>query len=147
MPEVREIIFYGKSGDGIHIVADQLAQELIKRGFYVISYPEYDPERRETIAKVHVRFSKGPIHVRGPVTNPEVAVFFDVRLLKSGREALGARKLIVNAPSRDLVMKYVDNVNGEVMNIDMSGLRGAGVDYAVRVANLIINALLEGDVR
>ncbi|WP_243666059.1 2-oxoacid:acceptor oxidoreductase family protein [Vulcanisaeta sp. JCM 16159] len=64
MPEIREIIFYGKSGDGIHTIADQLVQRLIKRGLYVISYPEYDPERRETLAKIHVRVSKEPIHIR-----------------------------------------------------------------------------------
>ena len=145
MPEVHEIIFYGKSGDGVHAVADQLAQSLIKRGFYVISYPEYDPERRETIAKVHVRVSKEPIHVRGPVTNPEIAVFFDVRLLKDGRETLSAKKLIVNAPSRELVTKYVGDVNGEVMSINLNELRRAGVDYAMHVANLIINALLNGN--
>ncbi|GAB6945613.1 2-oxoacid:acceptor oxidoreductase family protein [Vulcanisaeta sp. JCM 14467] len=145
MPEVHEIIFYGKSGDGIHVVADQLVQSLIKRGFYVISYPEYDPERRETIAKVHVRVSKEPIHVRGPVTSPEIAVFFDVRLIKDGREALSAKKLIVNAPSRELVTKYVGDVNGEVMSINLNELRRAGADYAMHVVNLIINALLNGN--
>ena len=145
MPEVHEIIFYGKSGDGIHVVADQLAQSLIRRGFYVISYPEYDPERRETVAKVHVRVSKEPIHVRGPVTNPEIAVFFDVRLLKDGQEALGARKLIVNAPSRELVMKYVGNVNGEVMSVNINELRRSGTDYVTHIANLIIDTLLNGN--
>lgn len=103
MSEVREIIFYGKSGDGVHALADQLVQRLIRQGFYVISYPEYDPERRETLAKIHVRVSKEPIHVRGPVMNPEIAVFFDVRLLRDNQEALGARKIIVNSPpSRNL---------------------------------------------
>ena len=37
-------MFYSKSGDGIHLVVDQLIQDLIKRKFYVIAYPE----RRET---------------------------------------------------------------------------------------------------
>ena len=145
MPEVHEIIFYGKSGDGIHAVADQLAQSLIKRGFYVVSYPEYDPERRETTAKIHVRVSKEPVHVRGPVTNPEIAVFFDVRLLRYSQEVLNAKKLIVNAPSREFVTKYAGNVNGEVMNIDLNELRKAGVDYTIHIANLIIDALLNGN--
>ena len=145
MPEVHEIIFYGKSGDGIHTVADQLAQSLIKRGFYVISYPEYDPERRETIAKIHVRVSREPIHVRGPVINPEIAVLFDVRLLKDNQEALSAKKLIVNAPSRELVTKYAGNVSGEVMSININELRRTGIDYATHVADLIVNTLLNGN--
>ncbi len=148
MPEVREIIFYGKSGDGgVHTVADQLVQRLIKQGFYVISYPEYDPERRETLAKIHVRVSKEPIHVRGPVMNPEIAVFLDVRLLRDNQEALGARKIIVNSPSKELVTKYAGNVNGEVISINLSELRRAGVDYTTQVINLIIDTLLNGYTR
>ncbi len=142
MPEVREIIFYGKSGDGVHAVADQLVQRLIRQGFYVISYPEYDPERRETLAKIHVRVSKEPIHVRGPVMNPEIAVFLDVRLLRDNQEALSARKIIVNAPpSRELVTKYAGNVNGEVISINLNELRRAGTDYTAQVVNLIIDTL------
>lgn len=143
MPEIREIIFYGKSGDGIHTIADQLVQRLIRRGLYVISYPpEYDPERRETLAKIHVRVSKEPIHIRGPVMNPEIAVLFDVRLLRSNQEVLSARKLIVNAPpSRELVMKYAGDVNGDIINIDLNELRKAGIDYSTHVIDLIINTL------
>lgn len=142
MPEIHEIIFYGRSGDGIHAIVDKLAQTLIKQGFYVISYPEYDPERRETLAKVHVRISKEPVYVRGPVINPEIAVLFDVRLLQNNQEVLNAKKLIINAPSRELVMKYTGNINGDVMNIDINGLRRAGVDYSSHMINLILNALL-----
>ena len=107
MPEVHEVIFYGKSGDGIHLMVDRLVQDLIRRGFYVMAYPEYDPERRETVAKVHVRVSKEPIYERGPVTRPEVAVFMDFRLLKHAKETLGAGKIIVNAPSKDLLSNYL----------------------------------------
>ncbi|GAB6947898.1 hypothetical protein JCM16161A_20280 [Vulcanisaeta sp. JCM 16161] len=144
MAEVREIIFYGKSGDGVHALVDQVAQRLIKRGFYVIAYPEYDPERRETLAKVHVRVSKEPIHVRGPVMNPEIAVLLDVRLLRDNQEALGARKIIVNAPSREIVTKYAGNVNGEVINVNLSELRRTGTDYSMGIVDLIINTLLNG---
>ncbi|WP_243679325.1 2-oxoacid:acceptor oxidoreductase family protein [Vulcanisaeta distributa] len=123
-------------------MADQLVQRLIRQGFYVISYPEYDPERRETLAKIHVRVSKEPIHVRGPVMNPEIAVFLDVRLLRDNQEALSARKIIVNAPpSRELVTKYAGNVNGEVISINLNELRRAGTDYTAQVVNLIIDTL------
>ena len=142
MPEIHEIIFYGRSGDGIHAVVDRLVQTLIKQGFYVISYPEYDPERRETLAKVHVRVSKEPIYIRGPVINPEVAVLFDARLLQSNQEVFNARKLIINAPSKEFIIKYAGNINGDVVSIDFNGLRRAGIDYSSHVINLILNALL-----
>ncbi|BDR92359.1 2-oxoacid:acceptor oxidoreductase family protein [Vulcanisaeta souniana] len=141
MPEVHEIIFYGRSGDGIHMIADQLVQTLIKRGFYVISYPEYDPERRETLAKVHIRVSKEPINAREPVSKPEIAVFFDVRLLQNNRETIGVGKLIVNAPSKELVSKYLGNTDAHVISIDIHGLRRAGSNYPQYVVDSVLKAL------
>jgi pyruvate ferredoxin oxidoreductase gamma subunit len=76
MSRVREIIFYGKSGDNLQNVTDKLVQSLIKRGLYVTAYSDYDPERRESVAKVHVRIADGPIDVRGPVIAPEIAVLW-----------------------------------------------------------------------
>ncbi|WP_243674611.1 hypothetical protein [Vulcanisaeta distributa] len=74
--------------------------------------------------------------------NPEIAVLFDVRLLRSNQEVLSARKLIVNAPpSRELVMKYAGDVNGDIINIDLNELRKAGIDYSTHVIDLIINTL------
>ncbi len=80
--------------------------------------------------------------------NPEIAVFFDVRLLRDNQEALGARKIIVNSPpSRELVTKYVGNVNGEVISINLNELRRTGADYTTQVVNLIIDTLLNGYTR
>jgi pyruvate ferredoxin oxidoreductase gamma subunit len=142
MPEVREIIFYGKSGDGIHLLVDRLVQELIKRGFYVIAYPEYDPERRETIARIHVRISRDPIYERGPVTKPEVAVLMDARLLRYAEEALNAGKLIVNAPSEDLLVNYLNgNARPEIHIINLDGLKRGGIDYALYMADLVMKTL------
>jgi len=143
MPEVREIIFYGKSGDGIHLLVDRLVQDLIKRGFYVIAYPEYDPERRETIARIHVRISRDPIYERGPVTKPEVAVLMDARLLRYAEEALGAGKIIVNTPSKDLLSNYLgdSDIKPELYVIDLHGLRGKGIDYTPHITELVTKAL------
>jgi len=143
MPEVHEVIFYGKSGDGIHLMVERLVQDLIRRGFYVMAYPEYDPERRETVARVHVRVSKEPIYERGPVTRPEVAVFMDFRLLKHAKEALGAGKIIVNAPSKDLLSNYLgdNDIKPELYVIDLHGLKRKGIDYTPHITELVTKAL------
>ncbi len=141
MPEIHEIIFYGRSGDGIHMVADQLVQALIKRGFYVISYPEYDPERRETLAKVHIKVSNEPINARGPVTKPEIAVFFDIRLLQNNQETLNAKKLIVNTANREFVSKYLGNTDAYIISIDVHELRRTGNNYSQYVVDSVLKAL------
>ncbi|WP_084019869.1 2-oxoacid:acceptor oxidoreductase family protein [Vulcanisaeta thermophila] len=107
MPEISGIIFYGRSGDELLKTVESLAQYLIKQGFYVMVYPEYDPERRETIAKVHMRILDSKAHGRGPIKEPDVVVVTDHRLLDThADEVMSARKyVIINAPSRDIAMK------------------------------------------
>ena len=141
MEEVREIIFYGRSGDGVNVVADRFVQDLIRRGFYAVAYPEFDPERRETPAKVHVRVSKGPFDVRGPVTKPEIAVVLDIRAVSNSQEILGARKIIVNAPNRELVTKYLGNTDAEVIHMDLHSLRKTGADYTPHVIESLMKLL------
>lgn len=43
--------------------------------------------------------------------------------------------------------KYVGNVNGEVISINLNELRRTGADYTTQVVNLIIDTLLNGYTR
>jgi len=95
-----EIRWHGRGGQGAVTSAELLAQAAISEGKYAHAFPSFGPERRGAPVLAFVRISsKEPIRVRADITEPDVVVVLDPRLLGIMNVTSGLKEggmLIVN---------------------------------------------------
>ena len=77
-----EIRWHGRGGQGAVTSAELLAQAAISEGKYAQAFPSFGPERRGAPVLAFVRISgQEPIRIRAEITQPDVVVVLDPRLL------------------------------------------------------------------
>ena len=80
---MREIIFYGRGGQGTVMASKLLAMAAFKEGKNVQSFPFFGVERRGAPVKAYTRIGNSPIRKRVPISEPDFVVVLDPTLLDS----------------------------------------------------------------
>jgi pyruvate ferredoxin oxidoreductase gamma subunit len=78
---VRHIRFHGRGGEGVKLASRIVSRALFLGGLNVQDSPLYGAERRGAPVVAFARFSEGPIHERGYIEKPDLAVLMDPSLL------------------------------------------------------------------
>jgi pyruvate ferredoxin oxidoreductase gamma subunit len=77
-----EIRWHGRGGQGAVTSAELVAQAAISEGKYAHAFPSFGPERRGAPVLAFVRISsREPIRIRAEITQPDIVVVLDPRLL------------------------------------------------------------------
>lgn len=101
MPELVEIRWHARAGQGAVTAAKTLADTALANGKYVQAFPDYGPERMGAPLKAYNRISNKPIRKRGTVEHPGVVVVVDPSLVGTIDLVDGAPEdavYIVNSP-------------------------------------------------
>ncbi|OGO41694.1 MAG: pyruvate synthase, partial [Chloroflexi bacterium RBG_16_57_9] len=81
MPELVEIRWHARAGQGAVTAAKTLADTALSNGKYVQAFPDYGPERMGAPLKAYNRIGDQPIRKRGTVENPSIVVVLDPSLV------------------------------------------------------------------
>ena len=111
MPELTEIPWHARAGQGAKTASQLLALALLRSGRSVQAFPEYGPERRGAPLRAYTRVSDRPIRRHDSVTEPDVVVVLEPSLAAEADVAGGL------AP-RGLVL-----VNGDTAPASLAGRR------------------------
>jgi pyruvate ferredoxin oxidoreductase gamma subunit len=95
MPELTEIRWHARAGQGAKTAAQLLALALLRSGKSVQAFPEYGPERRGAPVRAYTRVSDRPIRRHDSITDPDVVVVLEPSL--AGDAAAPDALLLVNA--------------------------------------------------
>ncbi len=94
------IRIHGRGGQGAVTSAELLAQAAIYEGKYAQAFPSFGPERRGAPVQAFNRISsQKPIRIRAGITEPDIVVVLDPRLLNIVNVTSGLKEdgvLVVN---------------------------------------------------
>lgn len=80
---MKEIIFYGRGGQGAVIASRLLAIAAFKEGKNVQSFPFFGVERRGAPVTAYTRLGNSEIRKRVPIKEPDYVIVLDPTLLES----------------------------------------------------------------
>lgn len=92
-----------------------MAQAAINEGKFAQAFPSFGPERRGAPVQAFVRISnKEPIRIRAEITEPDIVVVFDPRLLHIAKVTSGLKEggtLVINTrrPLEDIEAEFGAN--------------------------------------
>ncbi len=81
MPNMMEILWHGRGGQGAKTAALLVGDAVLAQGKYMQAFPEYGPERMGAPVQSYNRISDDPITLHCAVTNPSVVVVLDPTLI------------------------------------------------------------------
>jgi pyruvate ferredoxin oxidoreductase gamma subunit len=81
MPELIEIRWHARAGQGAKTAAQLLALALLRAGKSVQAFPEYGPERRGAPLRAYTRVSDRPIRRHDAIEHPDVVVVLEPSLV------------------------------------------------------------------
>ncbi len=99
MPNLVEIRWHGRGGQGAVTSAELLARAAIDEGKYAQAFPSFGPERRGAPVLAFDRIDNKPIRIRAEITEPDVVVVLDATLLRVVNVTSGLKNkgvLIIN---------------------------------------------------
>ena len=99
---MKEIIFYGRGGQGAVIASRLLAIAAFKEGKYVQSFPFFGVERRGAPVTAYTRISDAVIRKRVPITEADYVVILDPTLIENIDVTKGLKdggSIIINTKS------------------------------------------------
>ena len=101
MPELTEIRWHARAGQGAKTASNILALALMRNGKSVQSFPEYGPERRGAPLRAYTRFSDARVRRHDAIDEPDLVVVLDESLLEEPavREGVSAETPILVAPT------------------------------------------------
>ena len=79
---MKEIIFYGRGGQGMVSAVGLLVSAIGRDGKYAQAFPYFGFERRGALARAFLRIDRDPILSRGFIKQPDCIVVGDPRLPK-----------------------------------------------------------------
>jgi pyruvate ferredoxin oxidoreductase gamma subunit len=81
MPELTEIRWHARAGQGAKTASQLLALALLRSGRSVQAFPEYGPERRGAPLRAYTRVSDRPIRRHDAIEHPDVVVVLEPSLV------------------------------------------------------------------
>ncbi len=146
MPEVVEIRWHGRGGQGVVLASRLLAKAAFLDGKWSQAFPFFGAERRGAPVMAFTRISDRPIRLRSQIYNPDVLVLVDPMFLESATVFDGVREgavLIANTPKEPSDVETPSGIR-RVATIDATGL---ALGLALRVAGLPVpNTAMVGAV-
>ncbi len=127
MPQMMEIRWHARGGQGAVTASKVLADAALEAGRYVQSFPEYGPERTGAPIKAFNRISESPITFYTQVTNPDIVIVLDETLLAmidvtEGLKDDGIILIDTELPVSDIRNKLVDGSKFRVYTLDATGI-------------------------
>jgi pyruvate ferredoxin oxidoreductase gamma subunit len=89
MPELTEIRWHARAGQGAKTAAQILALALLRTGKGVQAFPEYGPERRGAPLRAFTRVSDRPIRRHDTITEPDLVVVLEPSIVHEAGVADG----------------------------------------------------------
>jgi 2-oxoacid:acceptor oxidoreductase gamma subunit (pyruvate/2-ketoisovalerate family) len=89
---MKEIIFYGRGGQGSVIASRLLAMAAFKEGKNVQSFPFFGVERRGAPVTAYTRLDNCAIRKRVPISEPDFVIVLDPTLLENVDITKGLKK-------------------------------------------------------
>ena len=89
MPELTEIRWHARAGQGAKTASQLLALALLRSGRSVQAFPEYGPERRGAPLRAYTRVSDRPIRRHDAIEHPDVVVVLEPSLVREGHVSEG----------------------------------------------------------
>ncbi len=123
-----------------------MAQAAINEGKFAQAFPSFGPERRGAPVQAFVRISsKQPIRLRAEITEPDIVVVFDPRLLHIARVTSGLKEggtLVINSrrPLEDIEAEFGANWQLAIIDATTIARELLGVNI---VNTTMIGALLK----
>lgn len=81
MPELTEIRWHARAGQGAKTASQLLALAWLHSGRHVQAFPEYGPERRGAPLRAYTRVSDGPIRRHDSIEHPDLVVVLEPSLV------------------------------------------------------------------
>ncbi len=81
MPDMIEIRWHGRGGQGTVTAAKVLADACLSGGRYVQAFPEYGPERAGAPLRAYNRISDHELRLYCPVVNPRIVSIVDATII------------------------------------------------------------------
>ena len=81
MPELTEIRWHARAGQGAKTASQLLAMALLRSGRNTQAFPEYGPERRGAPLRAYTRVSDEPIRRHDAIEHPDVVVVLEPSLV------------------------------------------------------------------
>jgi len=117
-----EIRWHGRGGQGAVTSAEMLARAAIGEGKYAQAFPSFGPERRGAPVLAFVRISsRDPIRVRTEITEPDIVVVLDPRLLGIVNVTSGLKPdgmVIINTKKKAEEIRKEFNINTPIATVD-----------------------------
>ena len=111
---MKEIIIYGRGGQGAVVASRLLAIAAFKEGKYVQSFPFFGVERRGAPVTAYTRISDTVIRKRVPIDKPDYVIILDPTLIENiditkGLKSSGS--IIINTRSPKSNFKFGEKFN------------------------------------
>lgn len=124
MPDLLEIRWHGRGGQGAVTAAKLLAQSVLSQGKYFQAFPEYGPERMGAPIQAFNRVSPEPINLRCSVTQPNIVIVLDPTLLFAVDVTEGISEdgvLLINTSQTPAEVRKQLNISGRrIFTVDAS---------------------------
>jgi pyruvate ferredoxin oxidoreductase gamma subunit len=126
MPEMVEIRWHGRGGQGAKTAAFLLAESLIDQGKYAQGFPDYGPERMGAPIRGYNRICDTPLRFHCDVRQPDIVVVLDPTLIGVDDITAGLAQdgvVIVNSPLSPQEIRQELKLEGrKVYTIDATGI-------------------------
>ncbi|MGQ9732241.1 MAG: 2-oxoacid:acceptor oxidoreductase family protein [Candidatus Zipacnadales bacterium] len=126
MPQLTEVRWHGRGGQGAKTAGYILAEAAAADGWQIQAFPEYGAERRGAPLRSYVRISDAPIRLRCPVRQPKIIIVLDDTLLGSEDVTAGAPSgalvLVNTVRSPAEVREQLANPDVRVATVDATGI-------------------------
>jgi len=141
---MKEIIFYGRGGQGTVIASKLLAIAAFKEGKNVQSFPSFGVERRGAPVTAYTRFHNLEIRKRVPITEPDYVIVLDPTLIEDIDISKGLKKngyILINTKDSKDSFKFSKKYNVFTFDAQATALKyGLGTESAPIVNTSILGA-------
>ncbi len=121
--EVKEIIFFGRGGQGAVIASQVLALAAFHNGKYSQSFPMFGSERKGSPVTAYARLSTGEIETREPIIKANYILVLDPAIFKSfnpfdSLKTAGWAMVNSTRDQRELLERYSHPEEIKVLTLD-----------------------------
>ena len=126
MPQMMEIRWHARGGQGAKTASLLLAEAAAMEGKHSQGFPDYGPERMGAPMRGFTRISDDPIRVHSAIYSPQIVVVLDDTLIGAVDVAAGMPKdgiIIVNTvkPVAE-VRRLIGSQTGRLFTVDATGI-------------------------
>ena len=115
---MKEIIFYGRGGQGAVTAANLIVQAAFLEGKYGSAYPSFGAERRGAVVNGYARIDDKPIDVHQQIYNPDIVVVLDKKILQMTNVLSGIKSGGIVVINSDKIIEDFFVPNGKLFIVD-----------------------------